>query len=258
MREVDWWIKMPQNFSELLDFYDEFQDKLFNYDKEIKIINNVLKEYSVKKICDVGCGTAPHLIRFSQLGYECFGIDRSEGMLKKAEEKAKIKGVTIKFIRADIRDANSLKDWYEHFDCILWIRNTLPSITDMKIALRVQHNLLKRDGIIIFDVLHPEGNNSEREVLNMDVDKVKNIVRLNNFKIHKQKVEYDFVYFIQEQGTLKMVTDSMSFPLINLEDILEIIKEVGFKYERTIYEYSTIPGTKSTMILARKEGIGNE
>jgi ubiquinone/menaquinone biosynthesis C-methylase UbiE len=258
MREIDWWIKMPQNFSELMDFYDKFQDKLFDYDKEVEIINNVLKESSAKKICDVGCGTGAHLIRLSELGYECFGIDKSTGMLKKAEEKDRTKGVTIKFIKADIRDSNSLKDWYGEFDAILWIRDTLSSIIDMEIALRVQHNLLKEGGIILFDVLQAEGNIHEREVLNMDVDRVKNIVRLNNFKIYEQKVEYDFVYFIQEKGTLKMVADSMSFPLINLEDILKIIKDIGFKYERTIYEYSTIPGTKSTMILARKDEVNNE
>jgi len=252
---------MGENLRELVDFYDEFQNKLFDYAEEIKIINNILRKNSVKALCDVGCGTGTHLISFAKLGYECVGIDNSIEMLRKAKEKAKREKIyNIKFIKADIRDAKSLKEWHGKFDAILWIRNTLSSVNEIELALRTQYNLLKNRGIIIFDILEAKENIYDHEILNMDtiVKENTSVVRLNNFKISKYQVQYDSVYLIQTGKTLKMVTNTLLLPLISLDDIIRILKDVGFRYETVIYEYIGIPRVKSSMILARKEVSNNE
>jgi 2-polyprenyl-3-methyl-5-hydroxy-6-metoxy-1,4-benzoquinol methylase len=69
----------------------DFIEKELNFNKSLKIL-------------DVGCGTGRHSIELSARGYKMTGIDLSESMLQKAKEKAKGRGIEMKFIRADARD----------------------------------------------------------------------------------------------------------------------------------------------------------
>ena len=58
---------------------------------------------NISSILDLGCGTGNHAIRLALQGYSLTGIDRSNDMLKIAENKAKNKGVHINLHNADIK-----------------------------------------------------------------------------------------------------------------------------------------------------------
>jgi len=246
---------MVNVFQNLVRYYDEFQAKLFDYAMEIEIIHNVLKRNFVKKVVDVGCGTGTHLIGLAKVGYECVGIDTSVEMLRKAREKAEGAFLNVKFMKADIRDTQSLREQHGKFDASIWIRNTLPSIDDMKRALKTQYDLLKNKGVIIFDLLQANGNICEDEIFNMDVVRRDNeiVVRLNDFKIKRSEVEYESVYFIRSKRGVRIVPDRLVLPLVTINEVREILAGLGFGYECIVYEYAGIPKTKSIMIFARKE-----
>jgi len=55
------------------------------------------------RILDIGCGTGRHAIELAKRGYAVVGIDLSESLLKKAEEKALARGLGIDFQRIDAR-----------------------------------------------------------------------------------------------------------------------------------------------------------
>lgn len=238
----------------LVEYYDDFQSKLFNYAQEVEVINNVLKIYSAKDVVDLGCGTGRHIINLAKLGYRCVGVDKSINMLTKAKENADNANVNVRFINADIRYSALLREYYGAFDASICIRNTLSSADDIKLALKTHYDLLREGGIMIFDTLLKEEGAYDDEILNMDVV-VRNktyVVRLNDFKIQSNKVDCYFVYFIQDKGTMRMIPTYLSLPLFNIDEMIKILASVGFKYKSVIYEYVGIPRTKSVIILAEK------
>ncbi len=76
------------------DIYDEFYCDIYDdlvLDEvknkyEVDEIVRITKLNSSNMLLDVGCGTAQHAKRFSDLGVKVYGIDKSTHMIKKAKE----------------------------------------------------------------------------------------------------------------------------------------------------------------------------
>lgn len=243
------------NFSsEIVEYYDKFQTALFNYAKEAEIISNTLKSNSVESVIDIGCGTGAHLIYLAEKGYKCTGVDINRQMLRVAEEKAKRAGIQISLVEADIKNWLILQDYQEKFDASIWIRNTLSSIEDVKLALESQHKILRPKGIIIFDILHPDSGDYKGEILNMDVVGQDNVaVRFNSFNIRYPKIFYQSACFIQAEENIRIIPNNLELIMMELGDVKEILKSVGFGYESIIHEYVGIPKTKCLFIVGRKK-----
>lgn len=64
------------------------------------ILENSAESWKKGKILDIGCGNARNLLVFANHGFECFGMDFSGEMLKRAEEFAKKKVFNVKLIKA--------------------------------------------------------------------------------------------------------------------------------------------------------------
>jgi len=62
-----------------------YKDK--NYKEEFDYINGIINKYSrdSKTVLDIGCGTGRHLKFFKDIGYDVFGVDLSENMIKEAK-----------------------------------------------------------------------------------------------------------------------------------------------------------------------------
>ena len=91
-------------FKKYSNYYDNFyKDK--DYNKEVKFLREVIKKYSSIKVEDIlslGCGTASHEVVLAKNGFRITGTDKSETMLKIAQEK--VKGLPIEVKLADIRN----------------------------------------------------------------------------------------------------------------------------------------------------------
>lgn len=67
-------------------------------------------------VLDVGCGTGEHALMAAALGLEATGIDLARNALHTAENKARARGLTARFLRYD---ALRLAEFGEVFDTIL-------------------------------------------------------------------------------------------------------------------------------------------
>ncbi len=59
---------------------------IFNYKKEYKFYDKLLKKYKCKKILEIGCGSGNLAPFFLKGGYDYIGLDISNDMIKIAKE----------------------------------------------------------------------------------------------------------------------------------------------------------------------------
>ena len=68
------------------------------------------------RVLDVGCGTGEHVLMCADLGLDATGVDLAQVALRAAEEKARARGLTARFIHQDARHLSGLG---ESFDTVL-------------------------------------------------------------------------------------------------------------------------------------------
>jgi cyclopropane fatty-acyl-phospholipid synthase-like methyltransferase len=68
------------------------------------------------RVLDVGCGTGEHVLLASGLGLDATGVDLASNALRTAEDKARDRGLTARFLH---QDARKLADLGEFFDTVL-------------------------------------------------------------------------------------------------------------------------------------------
>ncbi|MFI7668082.1 class I SAM-dependent methyltransferase [Nocardia sp. NPDC049526] len=68
------------------------------------------------RVLDIGCGTGEHAMLAARLGHAATGIDQSAQAIRIAEQKARDRGLDVRFIR---HDALRLAELGETFDTVL-------------------------------------------------------------------------------------------------------------------------------------------
>ncbi|MBR3108602.1 MAG: class I SAM-dependent methyltransferase [Clostridia bacterium] len=114
---------------------------------------------------ECACGTGNLTLPLRKMGYQITGLDLSEEMLAAAMEKARAAGLTIPFVRQDMRALTVPR----RVDCVLATCdgvNYLTSPGDVQAFFAAAFKALRPGGALIFDVSSPEklsetlGNNT--------------------------------------------------------------------------------------------------
>lgn len=116
-------------------------------------IESVLKQYNVRTVLDVTCGTGSQVFWLAERGYRVIGSDFNQGMLAIARDKAKEKHLDIDFIEGDMRTIS-----VGTFDAVLSIFNAVGHLTkdDFELAMRTAHSNLNLGGLYLFDIFNLE------------------------------------------------------------------------------------------------------
>ena len=64
-------------------------------------------------VLDIGCGTGEHALFFAGEGFEVFGIDSAPLAIRKAEEKAAARGLTVRFCVLDALHLQKLRRMFD-------------------------------------------------------------------------------------------------------------------------------------------------
>ena len=114
--------------------------------------DDVLKLVAPKrheKILDAGCGTGKYTIEFHKKGTDVIGVDFSKKML----EVARNKYPAIKFYQANLEKKLSFRN--QQFDKINCAQ-ALKHLRNIKPTLKEFFRVLRKGGILVFSVTHPE------------------------------------------------------------------------------------------------------
>lgn len=106
-------------------------------------------------ILELTCGTGRVALHLASAGFRVTGIDISDSMLGEARRKASEAGVTVEWVRADIRDF----DLGRHFPLIIFPFNTIAilwELEDLEACLTCVKKHLAPGGRFIVDVFNPD------------------------------------------------------------------------------------------------------
>ncbi|MDH5481881.1 MAG: methyltransferase domain-containing protein [Candidatus Bathyarchaeota archaeon] len=151
---------MNDEFSLEARFYDETWGK-YDYDADMKFLNDLFQKKGCKTIIDIGCGTGNHFIRLSKLGYEVTGVDISQAMLGIARKKKK-EG-KIRFIQGDMRRLGIILRG-EKFDaaiCLGMVFSNLEQYRHVQAFLSGLRQILRKNGLFIFNTRNAKKINED-------------------------------------------------------------------------------------------------
>jgi SAM-dependent methyltransferase len=136
--------------------YSKYYDVLYidkDYEKECDFVERAFNNYSQfkpVKILDVGCGTGGHLIPLARRGYEVVGIDKSEWMVKLAEEKIRKHNLPARVLVADALDFN-LDEKFDACIAMFAVISYIVQTDDLIKAFKNVRRHLKSGALFIFD-----------------------------------------------------------------------------------------------------------
>ena len=103
------------------------------------------------RLIDLACGTGTHAIRLARAGVRVIGVDRSEAMVRQARAKARQAGVSVDFVRADMRTFNVERS-ADAVTCLYASMNHLPAVRDLESVFGRVRAHLRPGGALVFDV----------------------------------------------------------------------------------------------------------
>lgn len=171
-----------ENFSEV---YDIFMEEV-PYIKWVDYIEKIWLKYNldVKLVAELGCGTGNITIPLAKKGYDMIGVDLSDQMLNKAQEKSKNLELDILFLLQDMTEF----ELYGTVDSVVSICDSINYILEEDELLevfRLVNNYLNPNGLFIFDM------NTEH--------KFKNVLADNTFSDTSENSAYTLENFYDEE-----------------------------------------------------------
>lgn len=144
---------MMESYSALAASYDELTQDV-GYEKRADFVERLFSHsrIPVHTVLDLACGTGTMTAIFTGRGYELIGVDGSEDMLLKAQEKVQmLSGVPPLFLHQSMPEL----DLYGTVDaafCCLDSLNYLTDPRDVRETFRRLHLFIAPGGALVFDV----------------------------------------------------------------------------------------------------------
>lgn len=221
----------------LVKYYDELYLSK-DYQKECAfIINN---SPNASRILDVGCGTGSHILHLSNEKNFIQGVDISESMIKRAQEKF-LNFDNVKFFKGSIEDFSKLKK--EPFDLAISMFNVVNHILDPEDVCSFFEKMsinLKNNGVFIFDCYNSEA------VYN---DHPKKYKRTNSkYSIESTPTFNDETGFLKLRHKVTFGADSIEYDLDHVIWSQKFIKKIIDKYFKSQYKVLSSDGKSNPTV----------
>jgi len=204
------------------------------------------------KILDLCCGHGRHAIPLAQRGYEVTGLDLSEVFLQKAQADAEAQGVSVRWVRSDMREI----PFEDEFDAVINMFSAFGYLEDEEEDLKVLHQVrkaLKPGGLFLMEIIHREALMRRFEPRGWHYGEDGMIVledRRFNLLTGRNEVEVTLIY---PDGKRTVYHHAMR--IYSLTELARLLQAAGLTVEAT---YGGLDGNELTLdsrrlvILARK------
>lgn len=219
---------MYQDFAEI---YDRLMDDV-DYEKWAEYYIRLLSVCGIHegKICECACGTGSLTVPLYRSGFQMTGVDLSREMLWQAAQKARKQGITIPFVQQDMRYLNLHKP----VDAVLATCdgvNYLLGDEDAERFFRAAYNVLKPNGVLIFDVSTPyklQHILCEQGLRCEDTDDITYIWQ-NTWNERTQTVDMDLCFFVKDQDEkYRRIDESQHQRAFDMQTLKTLLQRAGF------------------------------
>lgn len=139
------------------DKYDEFIENNPNLNRMRQIVYAEIASRVPQgaKILDLACGTGTDAVWLAQHGYSVYGVDISQKMLDRAEEKRNELGLQ-KQLTFEQRSYTDLSDIGRGiFDCTISNFGGLNCVSDLSVVANEMKKMLRPGGLVIWSLMPP-------------------------------------------------------------------------------------------------------
>lgn len=219
----------------------EYYDLLFPLNKDrLSFLLHICKENRVTKILDVGCSTGTYVLELSERGYRATGMDLDATMIKKAQERAKERGLTPSFLQGDMLTLDGL--FNDTFQLITCCGNTLPHLlspVEIRRSIRGMSQLLTSKGLFVIQIVNYD------RVLKESITSLPTIIREGVSFERRYSLRGDGL--IEFKGTLSTERGRVEslLPLypIQRDELKEWMEEVGLIQLSFYHDFGYTPFT---------------
>ena len=227
-----------------MDCYKEFAhiyDELINSDIDYKTwafnILSICKEQGIamESYLDLACGTGNLTIELASEFKHVWAVDLSSEMLSEAEMKIRDAMIKATFVCQDICKLN-LNSTFNLITCCLDSSNYILEEENFKKYLVGVYNLLKKDGLFIFDInsYHKLTTVLGNNTYNYDND---DVVYIWENYLENNIVDMNITFFVKEGQVYRRFDEHHSERAYKEEYIDNLLNEIGFKLVRKIDNY---------------------
>lgn len=222
---------LPLEYSQLSAYYDLLSAG--DIDTKNSVIEKILKQYKVKTVLDLTCGTGAQILWLAKCGYQVIGADLSPALLEIAKAKLQQENLAIELIKGDMCDLRIGK-----FDAVITIFNAIGHLTktDFEIAIKNIHGNLKLGGLYIFDIFNLEAMTDVAvNNLAMDVRKTVGDTKIQNIQYSKIDREqglltsYDVFTIQSENSEPEIMKGEFALQIYSAKALQEMLIENGFE-----------------------------
>ena len=185
-----------------------------------------LRAFALRDGLDVGCGGGWFTRAFFRAGYQMTGMDISPEMLDFAQSKALQEGARGEYLLGDITKFRSPKK----YDFVTAINDCVNYIPKDKLGKAFQNvkNLLKKDGIFLFDV-SSEKKFREKIANTVSVDDRDEVTYMSFNRAQADGAIMEVTLFVKEKdGRYARLEEQHRQYAYSEEEIIEKLEENGF------------------------------
>jgi ubiquinone/menaquinone biosynthesis C-methylase UbiE len=222
---------------ELTDPYEKFAyayDRMMSnvdYVRWANYIEDLFKTYKCRprKVLEVACGTGALTALMAERGYEMWGLDRSEGMLEVARQKAKRRHLNVQLIQGDMR--NFALD--QRFDAVLCIYDSINYAIDEGELASIFQSVSKHlppSGLFIFDVTTERNivQHFHSQTFAENHDDYSYIWK-NVYSYHDKTCRTALTFFIREGELFRRFEEIHIQKIFEVSTVEKLLNQAGYK-----------------------------
>lgn len=234
---------MSNKFYKAYAKYYDIINRDKKYIKESRFLDKLFKRFkNINTVLDVGCGTATHALLLEKMGYNIFGADISQEMLKIAKNKIKKAKSNIKIIKQDMRNLK-FRQKFDAVVCMFHTLNHLPTNKDILNAIESSHIVLKNKGIYVIDMGQFKIKKSKEELTVQDSYKSKKLMFLvaahHHYNSKSQLQQTKWIYIIKQKNKISCnVSGIVNTKAVSFTEIKNMLSKAGFRLLSSHNDYN--------------------
>jgi SAM-dependent methyltransferase len=201
--------------------------------EEVDVMEECCRRYSKilpRRVLELACGPAPHMLEFAERGYRYIGLDSSEKMLEYARAKASAQGVKATFMKGDMCSFRIDKPVEFAFVALgsLYARTTAELIAHLKSVA----DALTPGGLYLLDwcvSFHFKENLIRKQTWKVESGKIKMEVNyiIDNVDLTTQVQKARLVLDVDDDGKKLHMESNEMRRLLFPQEFLLLVEKVG-------------------------------